>query len=113
MQDTFPKSLLAPTFGLVRILQCNFTGFQTLRLGTIMIGEKLVHTTEIELDGDRFEILVYCCDDGRHFAKTHFGENDIIINDGSSLEEALAKHERLLPLAVTCRLLKQEVKGNA
>lgn len=78
-----------------------------------MTGETLVHTAEIELNGDRFEILVYCRDDGRHFAKTRFGENDIIINDGQSLEEALAKHERLLPLAVTCRLLKQEVKGTA
>ncbi|HYS43223.1 MAG TPA: hypothetical protein VEM32_04510 [Geobacteraceae bacterium] len=78
-----------------------------------MTGETLVHTAEIELNGDRFEILVYCCDDGRHFAKTHFGENDIIINDGLSLEEALAKHERLLPLAVTCRLLKHEVRGTA
>ena len=78
-----------------------------------MTVETLVHTAEIELNGDRFEILVYCCDDGRHFAKTRFGENDIIINDGLSLEEALAKHERLLPLAVTCRLLKQEVRGTA
>ena len=78
-----------------------------------MTGEKLVHTTEIELNSDRFEILVYCRDDGRHFAKTCFGENDIIINDGHSLEEALAKHERLLPLAVTCRLLRQEVTGTA
>jgi len=78
-----------------------------------MTGETLVHTAEIELNGNRFEILVYCRDDGGHFAKTRFGENDIIINDGQSLEEALAKHERLLPLAVTCRLLKQEVTGTA
>ena len=78
-----------------------------------MTGETLVHTAEIELNGDRFEIQVYCRGDGGHFAKTRLGENDIIINDGNSLEEALAKHERLLPLAVTCRLLKQEVTGTA
>jgi len=78
-----------------------------------MTGETLVHTAEIELNGNRFEILVYCRDDGGHFAKTRFGANDIIINDGNSLEEALAKHEKLLPLAVTCRLLKQEVTGTA
>ncbi len=76
-----------------------------------MIEERLVHKTELHLDGDRFEILVYCRADGRHFAKTRFGENDIIINDGQSLEEALAKHERVLPLAVTSRLLLQQVKG--
>ncbi len=78
-----------------------------------MIEERLVHKTEIDLDGDHFEILVYCRADGRHFAKTRFGENDIIINDGQSLEEALAKHERVLPLAVTSRLLLQQVKGLA
>lgn len=78
-----------------------------------MTGETLVHKAEIELHGDRFEILVYCRGDGRHVAKTRFGENDIIINDGQSLEEALAKHERVLPLAVTCRQLLQEVRGTA
>jgi hypothetical protein len=77
-----------------------------------MTGETLVHRKEIELHGDRYEILVFCRDDGRHFAKTLFGENDIIINDGQSLEEALTKHEKLLPLAVTCRHLLHETKGS-
>ena len=76
-----------------------------------MVEERLVHTAEIELNGDRFEILVYCRMDGRHFAKTRFNENDIIINDGQSLEEALAKHEQVLPLAVNCRNLMQQVRG--
>ncbi len=78
-----------------------------------MVEERLVHKTEIEFNGDRFEILVYCRVDGRHFAKTRFGDNDIIINDGQSLEEALAKHEKILPLAVTSRHLLQQVKGLA
>ncbi|MCM2357031.1 MAG: hypothetical protein NDI77_02700 [Geobacteraceae bacterium] len=76
-----------------------------------MTGETLVHRVEVELHGDRYEILVYCRDDGRHFARTRFGENDIIINDGQSLEEALVKHEKVLPLAVNCRHLLQQVKG--
>ena len=76
-----------------------------------MVEERLVHTAEIEFNGDLFEILVYCRVDGSHFAKTRFGENDIIINDGQSLEEALAKHEKVLPLAVTSRHLLQQVKG--
>ncbi|HEX8961022.1 MAG TPA: hypothetical protein VF775_05570 [Geobacteraceae bacterium] len=75
-----------------------------------MTGEMLVHTAEIELQGNRYEIQVYCRGDGRHFAKTRFGEHDIIIHDGQSMEEVLAKHERLLPLAVTCRHVMQEVK---
>ena len=76
-----------------------------------MIDEKLVHRTEIEFQGDRYEIAVYCRTDGRHFARTYFGDDDVIINDGSSLEEALARHERLLPLAVSSRKILQEYAG--
>ena len=72
--------------------------------------EYIVHKTELEIQGDRFEILVYSREDGRHVAKTFFGENDIIINDGQSLEEALEKHVKVLPLAVNCRHLRQQGK---
>ena len=51
--------------------------------------------------------------DGRHFAKTHFGDDDIIINDGASLEEALARHNKLLPLAISSRKVMQEFRGFA
>ena len=78
-----------------------------------MSEEILVHQTEVSLDGNRFEILVYCRMDGKYFAKTRFGENDIIINDGISLEEALTKHEKILPLAVTSRNLLHQVRGFA
>jgi hypothetical protein len=73
--------------------------------------ETLVHESVIELHGDRYQIMVFCRADGRHFAKTHFGEEDIIINDGPSLAEALAKHEMLLPLAVRSRQVLQELRG--
>lgn len=76
-----------------------------------MTGETLVHRAEVVLNGNRYEILVYCRDDGRHFAKTRFGENDIIINDGQSLEAALEKHENLLPLAIICRNAISHVKN--
>lgn len=76
-----------------------------------MTGETLVRKMEIELHGSRYEILVFCREDGHHFARTRFGEHDIIIHDGQSLEEALAKHEKILPLAVTCRHLLHQVKG--
>jgi hypothetical protein len=77
-----------------------------------MTGETLVHKREVELNGDRYEILVFCREDGRHFARTRFGENDIIIHDGQSLEEALEKHEKILPVAVTCRQILQQVKAS-
>ncbi len=76
-----------------------------------MNDERLVHKADIELHGDRYQIMVYCREDGRHFAKTFFAADDIIINDGSSLEDALTKHERLLPLAISSRKLLQEFRG--
>ena len=68
-----------------------------------MDNEILVHETEIEVHGDLYTVNVFCRNDGRHFAKTRFGEDDIIINDGGSLEEVLDKHEKLLPLAIPSR----------
>jgi hypothetical protein len=73
--------------------------------------EKLVHKSDIELHGSRYQIMVFCREDGRHFAKTRFGVDDIIINDGYSLEDALARHEKLLPLAVRSRQVLQELRG--
>jgi hypothetical protein len=77
-----------------------------------MLDEILVHKTEIVLHGDTYQIMVFCRADGRHFAKTHFGENDIIINDGATLEEALARHEKLLPLAISSRKVMHDFRGN-
>lgn len=73
--------------------------------------EKLVYKSDIELHGNRYSVTVFCRDDGRHFAKTRFASDDIIINDGHSLEDALAKHEMLLPLAVRSRQVLQELRG--
>ncbi len=73
--------------------------------------EILVHESDIEVLGDRYQIKVFCRGDGRHFAKTLFGDDDIIINDGASLEEVLAKHARLLPLAISSRKIMQEFSG--
>ena len=75
-----------------------------------MSGEKLVHRAEVDLNGRRYEILVFRRDDGRFFARTSFDENDIIIHDGTSLEEVLSKHEQVLALAVTSRSVLQMVK---
>lgn len=73
--------------------------------------ETLVHKTDIVLHGDSYQIMVFCRADGRHFAKTLFSEGDIIINDGSSLEEALARHEKLLPLAISSRKVLHDFRG--
>lgn len=77
-----------------------------------MIEETLVHRKDVELNGERYEIRVYCREDGKHFAKTSFTKNDIIINDGHSLEETLKKHEKVLSLAVTCREIMRQANAN-
>ncbi len=73
--------------------------------------EILVYKTDILLYGDRYQISVFCRSDGRHFAKTHFSEGDIIINDGPTLEEALSRHEKLLPLAISSRRVMRDYRG--
>ncbi len=68
-----------------------------------MSEEQLVYETTMALRGKQYQISVYCRAGGRHVAKTTLAEDDIIINDGTSLEEVLTKHQKLLPLAVTLR----------
>jgi len=73
--------------------------------------EMLLQSSELELNGEVFQIKVFCSAAGRFFAKTCLGEGDFIITDGPSLPEALKKHEDLLPLAVGTRELTQSYLG--
>ena len=68
-----------------------------------MTDHTLVHQKEIDVLGDSYRVCVYCRPDGRHFAQTHFSDNDIIISDGETMEEVLDRHEKLIPLAVHSR----------
>lgn len=72
-----------------------------------MHDDVLVHTADIEYLGDCYQVMIFCRNDGRHFAKTFFAKDDIIISDGISMEDTLAKHERLLPLAISSRKMLQ------
>ncbi|GAW68913.1 hypothetical protein GPEL0_01f5470 [Geoanaerobacter pelophilus] len=73
--------------------------------------EMLLHSTELEVNGETFSINIFCSAAGRFFAKTCLGEDDYIITDGSSLPETLQKHENLLPLAIGTRELTQSYLG--
>lgn len=77
-----------------------------------MSKKQLVHKCQIRLDGTDYQVLVYSCSNGRVFAETSLDANDIIINDGSSLEEVLEKHNRLLPLAVTSHEMRKQLKNH-
>lgn len=70
--------------------------------------EKLVHQSIMEIAGDHYEVSVYARNDGLHFAKTTFSPKDVVINDGLSLEHALEKHRKLLPLAIASRQMWAE-----
>ena len=48
----------------------------------------------------------YRSHNGRLFAETPLDSEDIIINDAGSLVEVLAKHEKMLPLALTAREIR-------
>lgn len=76
-----------------------------------MTDEMLVYSTAVELDGTSYQVSVFCRADGRHSAHTPLGTDDIIINDGFSLEEVLEKHRRLLPLALSSRRLSRKFQG--
>ena len=73
----------------------------------------LLHSSELEVNGEVFSISIFCSSAGRFFAKTCLGEGDFIITDGPSLPEALKRHEDLLPLAVGTRELTQSYLGFA
>ncbi|PLX94010.1 MAG: hypothetical protein C0621_06125 [Desulfuromonas sp.] len=65
--------------------------------------ETLIYSCQVELQGEMFEIHIFTRPDGRHTAKTVFSANDVLINDGQSLDEALERQQRLLPLALNSR----------
>lgn len=65
----------------------------------------LVHTCRIPIGTVEYEVEVYSRADGWHIAKTILQGDDVIINDGPSLEEALHRHREILPLAINSRAL--------
>jgi hypothetical protein len=71
--------------------------------GYLVENSQLVHQLMYDIEGNKFLIEVFCRPDGRHFARTVFSPQDVIISDGFNLEEALLKHQDLLPLAVNSR----------
>ena len=73
--------------------------------------EMPLHSSNLEINGEIFNIKIFSSTTGRFFAKTCLGEGDFIITDGPSLPEALRKHEDLLPLAIGTRELTQSYLG--
>ncbi len=64
---------------------------------------QLVDKLSCDFEGREYVVEVFSRPDGSHFARTAFSHQDVIISDGSSFEEALTKHQDLLPLAIRSR----------
>lgn len=73
--------------------------------GGNMENSHLVHQLLLSIEGGEYLVEVYSRADGRHFARTAFSPQDVIISDGFSLDEALLRHRNLLPLAIHSRQL--------
>lgn len=73
------------------------------------MNKKLVHISHFEHSGTLYEISVYCNGEGHHYAETRLNEDDIIINDGPTLEKVLNKHANLLPLAIDSHKIRKYV----
>jgi len=78
-----------------------------------MDSEFLVHQSRIEVAGHHYDVFVYRRGDGSHIAKTFFAPHDVIVNDGSSLDDVLMKHRHLLPLAISSRQILQEFRSQS
>jgi hypothetical protein len=90
-------------------------GISTINQGNLffvmsMEPEILVHKAIFHIAGLDYEVVVYTRPDGAHVAKTAFSPVDVIVNDGCSLEEVLAKHRRVLPLAIGSRQILRELE---
>ena len=64
---------------------------------------QLVHQLMCDFEGEKYLVEVFSRPDGSHFARTVFSPQDVIISDGFSLDDALFKHQDLLPLAIHSR----------
>jgi len=76
-----------------------------------MSADILVHQSVYHFGGQDYQVSVYSRPDGSHVARTAFSADDVILNDGPSLEEVLAKHRRLLPLAVNSRMILRDLRS--
>jgi hypothetical protein len=65
---------------------------------------KMIWKTDISIFGTVFWIEVFSRANGKGFALTRYSPDDIIITDGRSIEDAFLRHNRVLPLAIDCRL---------
>ena len=70
-----------------------------------MSNEQLIHSQVLNFNGRDYEIQIFLRPNGMHLARTVVAPDDVIINDGASLEDVMKRHLSLLPLALDSREL--------
>jgi len=73
---------------------------------------KMVSRTLITVMGSEFWVEIFTRANGKSFALTRYSPVDIIITDGLNAEDAYARHNVVLPLAVGSRISKSMTAGN-
>ena len=73
--------------------------------------EELVHESFFDFSDRSYTISIYRRGGKGYIAKTEFGPEDMIINDGIDLCALLARHRRLLPLAIISRQMRPSKKS--
>jgi serine/threonine protein kinase HipA of HipAB toxin-antitoxin module len=69
-----------------------------------MNDENIVHVTELNVSGKSYSVQVFSRDNGKFYSFTQLGESDVIIIDGTSIEDVLERCRFSLPLAINCRI---------
>lgn len=73
-----------------------------------MLIEELVHKSSFDFSDQSYMICIYRRAGEGYVAKTIFGPEDMIINDGTDIKSLLERHRRLLPLAIISRQMRPE-----
>ena len=73
--------------------------------------DRVVHKARQRVNNKTYGIRVYQKPNGMYYAKTDLSYIDVIINDGTSLDEVVKIHKTLLPLAVRCHLARKGEYG--
>ena len=68
----------------------------------------VVRRSELKVAGIRYGVQIFSRGDGNFFARTKLRDGDVIIIDGTSIEEVLARHRFSLPIAIDCRRRKNK-----
>lgn len=75
-----------------------------------MQNEIEVHVDHMTIGESHYEIRIFARPDGSHIARTQIAHGDLLVNNGTTVTEALSRQKALLPLAIDSRRIVQEFR---